>query len=120
MGISTNSGVLFFGAEGTKPVAWDVIPELVMNDEDFVEEQSKIFATMGDSPTVSFNYTINKNGIKNLMELVRGFKLARGPARNRMIRRAKKMQTNYIYEYTFRKEGDEYVDERGQVRLILQ
>ena len=120
MPFSTNSGVLFFGAEGTKPVAWDVIPELVMNDEDFAEEQNKIFATMRDSPTVSFNCTINKNGIKNLMELTRGFKLAKGPARNRMIRRAKKLQTNYISTYTFRKEGDEYVDERGAFRLILQ
>ena len=54
------------------------------------------------------------------MGIFRGFKLARGPARNRMIRRAKKMQTNYIYEYEFIKEGDEYVDKRGQIRLILQ
>lgn len=115
-----SSGVLFFGAEGTKPVAWDAVPELVMDDNDFVEEQSKIFATMRDSPTVSFNCAINKNGIKSLMELVIGFKLAKGPARNRMIRRAKKMQTNYICEYTFRKEGDEYVDERGSFRLVLQ
>ena len=115
-----SSGVLFFGAEGTTPVAWDAVPELVMDDKDFVEEQSKIFSTMRDSPTVSFNCTINKNVIKNLMELVRGFKLGRGPARNRMIRRAKKMQTNYIYKYEFIKEGDEYVDKRGQIRLILQ
>lgn len=115
-----SSGVLFFGAEGEKPVAWNAIPELAMIETHIAEEQSKIFATMKDSPTVSFNCTINKNSIKNLMELVRGFKLAKGPARNRMIRRAKKMQTNYIYTYTFRKEGDEYVDERGQVRLVLQ
>lgn len=118
MPFSTNSGVLFFGAEGTKPVAWDAIPELVI-DEDFVEEQSKIFATMRDSPTVTMGCHISKKGIENLMELVRGFKLGRGPTRNRMIRRAKKMQTNYICTYTFRKEGDEYVDERGQIRLVL-
>jgi endo-1,4-beta-mannosidase len=115
-----SSGVLFFGAEGTKPVTWDAIPEFVMDDEDFVEEQSKIFATMRDSPTVTMSCHINKKGIENLMGVIRGFKLARGPARNRMIRRAKKMQINYIYTYTFRKEGDEYVDERGQIRLILQ
>ena len=120
---TASSGVLFFGAEGTKPIAWDAvtsIPELVMDESNVAEEQSKIFETMTDSLTASFNCTINKNSIKNLMELVRGFKLARGPARNRMIRRAKKLQTNYIWTYTFRKEGDEYVDERGQVRLILQ
>lgn len=117
---STSSGVLFFGAEGAKPVAWDAIPEIVMNDEDFAEEQSKIFATMRDSPTVTMECHINKKGIENLIGVIKGFKLARGPARNRMIRRAKKLQTNYIYNYIFRKEGDEYVDERGQVRLILQ
>ena len=118
-----SSGVLFFGAEGTKPVAWDAIPKIpaiVMNDEDFVEEQSKIFETMQNSPTVTMGCHISKKVIENLMELVRGFKFARGPVRNRMIRRAKKMQTNYIYTYTFRKEGDAYIDERGQVRLILQ
>lgn len=120
MGISTSSGVLFFGAEGTKPVAWDAIPELVVDDEDFADEQSKIFATMRNSQTVTMSCHISKNGIKNLMGMVRGFKPGRGPARNRMIRRAKKMQTNYICEYTFRKEGDEYVDERGQIRLVLQ
>lgn len=120
MPFSTNSGVLFFGAEGTKPVAWNAIPEIVMNDEVFAEEQSKIFTTMKDSPTVSFNCTINKNVIKNLMELIRGFKLSKGPTRNRMIRRAKKLRINYILTYTVRKEGDEYVDKRGQVRLILQ
>ena len=117
---SNSSGVLFFGAEGEKSVAWNSIPELVTDETHIAEEQSKIFATMRNSQTVSFNCTINKNGIKNLMELLRGFKLAKGPARNRMIRRARKMQTNYIYNYTFRKEGDEYVDERGQVRLVLQ
>ena len=123
MPYSTTSGVLFFGAEGTTPVAWDAvprIPEIVMNDEDFVEEQSKIFATMLDSPTVTMNCHISKKAIENLMELIRGFKLAKGPARNRMIRRAKKMQTNYIYEYEFIKEDNEYVDKRGQIRLILQ
>ena len=114
------SGVLFFGAEGTKPVAWDAIPELVMDDEDFTEEQSKIFATMRNSSTVTMDCHISKNGVKNLMGIFRGFKLARGPARNRMIRRAKKMQTNYIYEYEFIKEDNEYVDKRGQIRLILQ
>ena len=119
MPYSTTSGVLFFGAEGTKPVAWDAIPELVMDDDDFVEEQNEIFATMRDSPTVTMGCHINKKSIENLMEPVRGFKLGRGPTRNRMIKLAKKMQTNYIYEYTFRKEGDEYVDERGQIRLIL-
>ena len=118
-----SSGVLFFGAEGEKSVAWNAttsIPELVMDETYIAEEQTKIFATMRDSPTVSFNCAINKNGIKNLMELVRGFKLARGPARNRMIRRAKKLQTNYIYEYEFIKEDNEYVYKRGQIRLILQ
>ena len=118
-----SSGVLFFGAEGEKPVAWNAvtsIPELVMDETRAAEEQSKVIATMRDSQTVSFNCAVNKNGIKNLMELLRGFKLAKGPARNRMIRRAKKMQTNYILTYTFRKEGNEYVDERGQVRLVLQ
>lgn len=118
-----SSGVLFFGAEGEKPVAWNAInamPELVMDETHIAEEQSKIFATMRDSPTVSFNCTINKKVIKNLMELVRGFKLAKGPTRNRMIRRAMKMRTNYISTYTFRKEGDEYVDERGAFRLVLQ
>lgn len=116
----TTSGVLFFGAEGTKPVAWDSVPELVMDDEDFADEQSKIFATMWNSPTVTMGCHISKSGIKNLMGMFRGFKVGRGPARNRMIRRAKKMQTNYIYEYEFIKEGDEYVDKRSQVRLILQ
>lgn len=118
-----SSGVLFFGAEGEKPVKWNAatsISELVTDVTHAAEEQSKIVATMKDSPTVSFNCTINKNCIKNLMKLVRGFKLAKGPARNRMIRRAKKLQTNYIYTYTFRKEGDEYVDERGAFRLVLQ
>ena len=120
MPFSTNSGVLFFGAEGTKPVAWDAVPELVMDDEDFVEEQSKILATMRNSQTVTMSCHINKKGIKNLMGISRGFKLGRGPTRNRMIKRAKKMQTNYIYEYEFIKEGDEYVDKRGKIRLILQ
>lgn len=115
-----SSGVLFFGAEGEKPVAWNAIPELAMDETHVAEEQSRIFATMRNSQTVSFNCTINKNGIKNLMELVRGFKLAKGPARNRMIRRAMKMRTNYVSTYTFRKEGDEYVDERGAFRLVLQ
>ena len=89
-----SSGVLFFGAEGTKPVTWDVvpaIPALVMNDEEFTKEQSKIFATMRDSPTVTMNCHISKKGIENLMKLIRGFKVVRGPARNRMISRAKKM-----------------------------
>ena len=120
MPVSNTQGVLFFGAEGQTPVAWNAIPELVIDDDNFIEEQSKIFATMRSSSTITMGCHINKNGIKNLMELARGFKLAKGPARNRMIRRAKKMQTNYIYTYTFRKEGDEYVDERGQVRLVLQ
>ena len=120
MPFSTTSGVLFFGAEGAKPVTWDAVPELIMGDEDFVEEQSKIIATMWNSQAVTMGCHISKNGIKNLMELARGFKPGRGPMRKRMIRRAKKMQTNYICTYTFRKEGDEYVDERGQVRLILQ
>ena len=115
-----SSAVLFFGAEGKKPISWNVIPELTMDDTHIAEEQSKIFATMRDSPTVSFDCVINKNGIKNLTELVRGFKLAKGPVRNRMIRRAKKMQTNYISTYTFRKDGDEYVDERSAFRLVLQ
>lgn len=115
-----SSGVLFFGAEGEKPVAWNAIPELAMDETHITEEQSKIFATMRDSPTVSFNCAINKNGVKNLMKLVRGFKLAKGPERKRMIRRAKKIQTNYISTYTFRKEGNEYVDERGAFRLVLQ
>ena len=117
---STSSGVLFFRAEGTYPIAWDAIPEIVMDDEDFAEKQSKIFATMLSNPTVTMKCHINKKGIENLMGVIKGFKIARGPARNRMIRRAKKLQTNYIYTYTLRKEGDEYVDERGQVRLILQ
>lgn len=120
---STSSGVLFFGAEGETPVVWNAvtsIPELVMDESNAAEGQSKIFATMKDTQTVSINCAINKNGIKSLRELVRGFKFAKGPTRNRMIRRAKKMQTNYICTYTFRKEGDEYVDERGQVRLVLQ
>ncbi len=118
-----SSGVLFFGAEGKKPVKWSAvtsIPELVMDESNAIEELSNVFATMRDSPTLSFNCTINKKGIKNLIELVRGFKLTKGPARNRMIRRAKKMQTNYICEYEFMKEGDEYVDKRGKIRLILQ
>ena len=115
-----SSGVLFFGAEGEKPVAWNAIPKLAMVEARIAEEQSKIFETMRDSPTFSFNCAINKNGIKSIMELTRRFKFSKGPARNRMIRRARKMQTNYIYTYTFRKEGDEYVDERGQVRLVLQ
>lgn len=120
MQFSTSSGVLFFGAEGTKPVAWDAIPEIVMNDEDFAEEQSKIFATMRNSQTITMNCRINKKGIENLMGVIKGFKLSKGPTRNRMIRRAKKLRINYILTYTFRKEGDEYVDERGQVRLVLQ
>lgn len=120
MPISTTSGVLFFGAEGTTPVAWDAVPELVMDDDNFVEEQSKIFATMRDSPIVTMGCHIGKKDILNLMHMFRGFKLGRGPTRKRMIRRAKKMQTNYIYEYKFIKEGDEYVDERGQIRLVLQ
>lgn len=115
-----SSGVLFFGAEGETPVAWNAISELAMGESNTAEEQSKMVATMRNSQTASFNCTISKNGIKNLMELVRGFKLAKGPARNRMIGRARKMRTNYIYTYTFRKEGDEYVDERGQVRFVLQ
>ena len=115
-----NSGVLFFGADGTKPVAWDAIPELVMNNEDFAEEQSKIFATMRNSQTITMNCSINKKGIENLMGLIKGFKLSKGPMRNRMIRRAKKLRINYIYKYEFIKEGDEYVDKRSQVRLILQ
>lgn len=115
-----SSGVLFFGAEGEKPITWNAIPKLAMAETSIAEEQSNIFATMRNSTTVSFNCTINKNGIKNLMELTKRFKLAKGPARNRMIRRAKKMQTNYISTYTFRKEGDEYVDERGAFRLVLQ
>jgi hypothetical protein len=115
-----SSGVLFFGAEGEKPIAWNAIQKLAMVETSIAEEQSKIFATMRDSTMVSFNCTINKNGIKNIMELTRRFKLAKGPYRKRMIKRAKKMQTNYISTYTFRKEGDEYVDERGAFRLVLQ
>lgn len=115
-----SSGVLFFGAEGENPVAWNTVSELTMDETHIAEEQSKIIATMRDSQTVSFNCSINKNGIKNLMELARGFKLSKGPVRNRMIRRAKKMRTNYISTYTFRKEGDEYVNERGAFRLVLQ
>ncbi len=119
--ISLDSGVVFFGAEGSKPISWNTVQELCdMVDTAVAEEQSKIFAAMRGSPTITLGCTVNKKSIRNLMEITRGFKLARGPARNRMIRRAKKMQTNYIYEYTFIKEGDEYVDERGQVRLILQ
>ena len=121
MPYSKTSGVLFFGAEGTKPLSFDAVQELYdIVDGDAVEEQSKIFGMTRGSQTITLGCTVNKKGIRNLMEITRGFKLARGPARNRMIRRAKKMHTNYIYEYTFRKDGDEYVDERGQVRLILQ
>jgi len=119
-----SSGVLFFGAEGQKPVTWNAVSSFEDIPSDTwsptEEEQSKIFATMRNTYTTTFNCSISKQGIKNLMELFRPFKLAKGPARNRMIRRAKKMQTNYISTYTFRKEGDEYVDERGQVRLVLQ
>lgn len=118
-----SSGVLFFGAEGEKPVAWNAIksiPELVMDESDVAEEQSKIFAEMRNGYTTTFNCSISKRGIKNLMELARRFKLAKGPTRNRMIRRAQKLRTNYVSTYTFRKEGDEYVDERGALRLVLQ
>ena len=120
MPISTTSGVLFFGSEGTTPVAWDAVSELVIDDDDFAEEQSKIFATMRDSPTVTMGCHIGKKDILNLMRMFRGFKLGRGPTRKRMIGRAKKMQTKYIYKYEYIKEGDEYVDERGQIRLVLQ
>lgn len=116
-----SSGVLFFGAEGEKPVAWNAIPELVMDETHVAEEQSKIFATMRNSQTMTFNCHISKGGIKSLIETtLKHFKLTKGPERKRMIRRAQKMRTNYICTYTFRKEGDEYVDERGQVRLVLQ
>lgn len=113
-------GVLFFGTEGTKPISWNCIAEFVMDESHVAEEQSKIFATMRNSPTITLGCHINKKGIKNLMEMFRPFKLARGPERKRMIRRAMKMRTNYIYTYTLRKEGDEYVDERGTVRFVLQ
>lgn len=120
----TTSGVLFFGAEGAKPVAWNAInaiPDFVMTDEDVSDEQSRIFATMRDSTAITMNCRISKSNVNNLIGLcIKGFKPARGPERKRMIKRAKKMQTNYISAYTFIKEGDEYVDERGQVRFILQ
>lgn len=122
---SANTGVLFFGAEGQKTISWDAVsklPEMVMDETNRAEEQSKVFATMKNRQTVSFNCHVSKKDIKQLMDIFnpRPFKLSKGPIRKHMIRRAKKMQTNYIYTYTFRKEGDEYVDERGQVRLILQ
>ena len=115
-----NSGVLFFGAEGEQPVAWEAIPEFIMDTRDPAEEQSKIFATMRNNQTLSFGCTINKKGIRNLMEIFRPFKLAKGPERKRMIKRAKKLQTNVIFTCTWRKEGSMYVDERGQIRLVLQ
>jgi len=119
-----SSGVLFFGAEGQKPVTWNGVSSLEDIPSDTwsptEEEQRKIIATMRVRQTMTFNCHISKGGIKNLMETFKRFKLAKGPERKRMIRRARKMQTNYIYNYTFRKEGDEYVDERGQVRLVLQ
>lgn len=119
-----SSGVLFFGAEGQKPISWNAISSLEDIPSDTwsptEEEQSKIFATMRNSQTMTFNCHISKGGIKSLMETLKGFKLAKGPERKRMIRRAKKMQTNYISTYTFRKEGDEYVDERSAFRLVLQ
>ena len=119
-----SSGVLFFGAEGQKPVTWNAVSSLEDIPSDTwsstEEEHSKIFATMRDSQTMTYNCHISKGGIKSLMETFKRFKLAKGPERKRMIRRAQKMRTNYIYTYTFRKEGDEYVDERGKVRLVLQ
>lgn len=122
--LSNSSGVLFFGAEGQKSVTWNDVSSLEDIPSDTwsptEEEQSKIFATMRNSQTMAFNCHISKGGIKSLMETFKRFKLAKGPERKRMILRARKMQTNYIYTYTFRKEGYEYVDERGQVRLVLQ
>ena len=117
---SNTSGVLFFGAEGEKPVAWNSIPEFLDTIDLGEEEQNKAYATMRSSQAITMSCRINKKGIKNLMEIFRPFKLARGPERKRMIQRAKKMQTNYIFNYTFTKEGDEYVDERGAFRFVLQ
>lgn len=117
---SNSPGVLFFGAEGEKPVAWNAIPELAMLETHNAEEQHKIYATMRNSQTMTFNCHVSKGSVKSLMETLQPFKLAKGPERKRMIRRAQKMRTNYICTYTFRKEGDEYVDERGAVRLVLQ
>ena len=98
----------------------DAVPELILNDDEFVENQSKAFETMRGSPTISFGLRIDKKDILSLIQPTRRFKLGRGPDRNRMIERARKMRTNYISTYTFRKEGDEFVDERGAFRLILQ
>ena len=122
MPVSNTSGVLFFGAEGQTPVAWDAVPEMVMDETNLAEEQNKVYATMRNSQAMSFNCHVSKKDIETLMNIFnpRPFKLAKGPYRKRMIKRARKMQTNYIYNYTFRKEGGEYVDERGQVRLVLQ
>ena len=62
--ISLNSGVVFFGAEGSKPISWNTVKELYdMDDTAIAEEQSKIFATMRDSPTVTMSCHINKKGI---------------------------------------------------------
>lgn len=98
----------------------DTIPELILNDDEFVENQSKVFETMRGSPTISFGLSMDKKDILSLIQPPRRFKLGRGPDRNRMIERARKMRTNYISTYTLRKEGDYFVDERGAFRLILQ
>lgn len=118
-----SSGVLFFGAEGEKPVSWNSIPEFE-DVTDIAEEQSKVFATMRNSATLTFNVKVTKKDIEALRDIISPFKIVRGkgPVRKRMMRRAKKLRTNAIFSNTFtlRKEGDHYVDERGAFRFILQ
>jgi len=115
-----SSGVLFFGAEGETPVAWN---NVFLDTRDLTEEeQNKVYARMRSSQAMTFNCHVGKKDIESLMNIFnpKPFKLAKGPYRKRMIMRARKMQANYISTYTVRKEGDKYVDERGAFRLVLQ
>lgn len=94
----------------------------------------KIFEPPEEDSRVQFPITFSNNRSatficktthidkERLLDIFRPFRKikGRGPKRRRMRRRAELLRTNFIESFTFTKEGDEYVDERGAFRLVLQ
>ena len=89
-----------------------------------LEDDGRVQFPITFSNNSSVTFTCKTTGIdkEKLLDAFRPFRKikGRGPKRRRMRRRAELLRTNFMESFTFTKEGDEYVDERGAFRLVLQ
>ena len=73
--------------------------------------------------TNEFSFSIDSDGGVNSLinEILENSKWHyKNKRRYRMRDRANKMRTNFIQAFNFVREGDEFVDERGSIRFVLQ